>query len=397
MIKGALDGIKIIDLSRVIAGPHCSMILGDFGADIIKVEAKGSGDMGRMFAPFYKGESTYFMTHNRNKKSITLNFRHPKAHGILISLLKDADILVENYKAGTLEAMGLDPKMLLELNPRLIITRLSGFGQDGPYAKRPCYDAVGQAISGLMDVTGIPDGPPAMIGLYICDFTSGLYGAIGTLAALQARQLTGKGQVVDVALLDAACAITHSAIINYYQLGQVLERNGNQDRASCPANFFNSKDGRLMYIQASQDSAFAKFCQMIGREDLLKDERFSTFVARNNHVAECDAIVVAWTSDKTSAEISELCDKYDIPCARVNNMGEMARDEQLIHRKMIREVEHSKFGKITMSGPAVKMSDTNPDVFLPPPLLGEHNKEIYGGLLGYSDEEITQMKAEGLI
>ncbi|MHB1316052.1 MAG: CaiB/BaiF CoA transferase family protein, partial [Christensenellales bacterium] len=389
MIKGALDGVKVIDLSRVIAGPHCSMILGDFGADIIKVEVKGTGDMGRGFAPFYQGESTYFLTHNRNKRSITLNYRHPKANGILLSLLKDADVLVENYKAGTLEAMGLDPKMLLELNPRLIITRMSGFGQDGPYASRPCYDAVAQSISGLMDVTGPADGPPVMLGLYICDFTSGLYGAIGTLAALQARTLTGKGQVVDVALLDAACALTHSSIINYYQLGEVMQRIGNQDRASSPANFYNSKDGRLLYIQASQDSAFAKFCSMIGREDLLEDERFCTFNNRFANADACDELVGSWTITKTVAEILELCEKYGIPCARVNNMGEMAQDPQLIYRKMVREVQHPKLGKLIMNGPTVKMSDTNPDVFLPPPLLGQHNKEIYGGMLGYSDEEIA--------
>ena len=203
----ALEGIKVIDLTRVVSGPHCTMILGDFGADIIKIEKPGVGDIGRGYAPFYEGEATYFMTHNRNKRGISLNMRHPKARQILLDLLKDADVLVENFKAGNLEAMGLAPDDLLKLNPRLIITRISGFGQDGPYSDQVCYDAVAQAKSGLMAITGDPDskgGHPTMVGSYVVDFVSGIYGALGTMAALQARERTGKGQVVDVAMLDTA-------------------------------------------------------------------------------------------------------------------------------------------------------------------------------------------------
>jgi len=373
------------------------MILGDFGAEIIKIEKKGEGDMSRAYAPHYKGESTYFMTHNRNKKSITLDFRSPKANEILFGLIKDADVLVENFKAGTLEKMGLDPEKLLEINPRLVITRLSGFGQDGPYVNRVCYDAVGQSISGLMDITGDPDGQPTMIGTYVCDLVTGLYGVIGTMAALQSRNHTGKGQVVDVALLDSACALTHSAIINYYQMGMVMKRNGNQDRASWPANFYPTKDGRLAFIHAGQDPAFKKLCKMIDREDLLEDDRFGTLAGRANHIAECDAMVGKWASSRTIDEIVALCEEHGIPCARVNNMEEMVHDRQLIHRKMIRKIEHPEFGTLTISGPVVKMSDTNPDVFLPPPKLGQHNKEIYGGLLGYSDQEIAHMEELGLI
>ena len=197
MRDSALNNIRVIDLTRVISGPHCTMILGDLGAEIIKIEKPGTGDISREYSPFYQGHSTYFMTHNRNKKSITLNFRHPDALDIIYRLISDADILVENFKAGTLEKMGLAPEKLLEMNPRLIITRISGFGQDGPYSSLPCFDAVAQSLTGLMDMTGFPDAPPVMMGSYVCDFSAGLYGVIGTLAALHSREQTGKGQVVD--------------------------------------------------------------------------------------------------------------------------------------------------------------------------------------------------------
>ncbi len=394
---GALSGIKVIDLSRVIAGPHCTMILGDLGAEIIKVEKKGEGDISRGYAPYYEGESTYFMTHNRNKKSISLNFRHPKALDILYSLIQDADVLVENFKAGTLEKMGLAPDKLLEVNPRLIITRISGFGQDGPYSSKPCFDAVAQSLSGLMDITGFPDGSPTMIGTYICDLASGLYAVIGTLAALQSRNVTGKGQVVDISLLDCACGLTHSAIINYYLLGSVTRRNGNQDRASWPATFYPSKDGKLVFIHAGQDPAFAQLCKMIHREDLLEDPEYRYLSGRANHIEECDALVSSWTKERDCADILKLCEEFGIPSAKVNDMEDMVHDEQLIYRKMIRQVEDKKFGTITTSGPVIKMSETNPDVYCTAPRLGEHNFEVYSEKLGLTKEEIQNMYDEGLI
>ena len=396
-MKGALEGIRVIDLSRVIAGPHCSMILGDFGADVIKIEKKGEGDMARGYAPYFNGESTYFMTHNRNKRSITLDFRKPEAHGILIGLLKGADVLVENFRAGTLEKMGLNPEELLKINPRLIITRLSGFGQDGPYKNRVCFDAVGQSISGLMDITGEPDGKPTMVGTYICDFTSGLYGAIGTLAALQARQRTGRGQVVDVSLLDAASSLTHSAVINYFELGEVMKRNGNQDRASYPANFYETKDGRLAFIHAGQDGAFAGLCKMIGREDVLTDPEYRLLAGRCSHIRECDEMVMEWARTKETDEILRCCESYGIPAARVNTIEEMVRDEQLHYRKAIRQVEHPAYGTITMNGPVVKMSETQPDIYRVPPALGQHNSEVYRELLGLTGEEIERLAEEGVI
>lgn len=397
MEKGALNGIKVVDLSRVIAGPHCSMILGDFGADVIKVEKKDSGDISRIYGPFHEGVSTYFMSQNRNKRGISLDFRHPGANDVLLKLLADADVLVENFKAGTLEAMGLAPEKLLELNPRLVITRISGFGQDGPYVNRVCYDPCGQAISGLMSLNGEPDRDPVMIGMYVCDFATGVYGALGTLAALQARQRTGRGQVVDVALLDVASSLTHNAIYNYYQLGQVMGRTGNQDRASWPANFYKSKDGRQMYMHAGNNDTFARFCVMSGNPEVKDDEEFKDLTRRRNHVAEVDKMAADWMAAHTSEEILAACEAYQIPCARVNTMDEAAHDPQLLYRGVVREMDDPEFGKVMMNGPAVKMSDTCPDVYRVAPRLGQHNREVLKEVLAYTDEEIDKMEADGLI
>ncbi|HHV11497.1 MAG TPA: CoA transferase [Clostridiales bacterium] len=397
MKEGALSGIRVIDLSRVIAGPYCTMILGDLGAEIIKIEKRGDGDISRGYAPFYKGESTYFMTYNRNKKSMTLDFRQPKALEILYELIESADVLVENFKAGTLEKMGLDPQKLLEKNPGLIITRISGFGQDGPYANRPCFDAVAQSLSGLMSMTGKPEEEPVMMGSYVCDFSAGLYGAIGTLAALQSRSRTGKGQIVDVALFDSASSLTLSAVMNYFLLGIEMQRNGNQDRAAWPATFFKTRDERMVYIHAGQDPAFVSFCKLANCEEILGKEEFRHISGRAKHMEECDELVQNWVKNYSLEEVISLCEKHNIPCAPVNSVKDMVKDEQLIHRKMIRDVEDKELGTIKCNGPVIKMSDTNPDVYLTAPKLGEHTNEILQGLLGYDVNKIEGLKDAGII
>ena len=397
MTNGALSGVRVIDLTRVIAGPHCTMILGDLGADVIKIEKSQGGDIGRGYGPYYKGESIYYMTHNRNKKSITLNFRHPKAHKILIDLIKDADVLVENYKAGTLEKMGLDPKDLLEINPGLVITRISGFGQEGPYSKRPCFDAVAQSISGLMDMNGEIDQPPEMIGAYVCDISAGLYGVIGTLAALYRKKVTGRGQVVDVSLLDSAMPLTHTAILNYFLCGDVITRNGNQDRAAWPSNFYFTKDHKMVYIHLGNDPEFKAFCKMSGQEELLKDPYWATLDGRGEHIEECDKMIADYAAQYDMATLCDMCDQNNIPNAPVNSVSEAVNNEQLIYRKMIREVEHPKFGKIMSPGPVVKMSETDTDVYNTAPDLGQDNDLIYGEYLGLSKSEIETLKKDGVI
>lgn len=397
MRDSALNNIRVIDLTRVISGPHCTMILGDLGAEIIKIEKPGTGDISREYSPFYQGHSTYFMTHNRNKKSITLNFRHPDALDIIYRLISDADILVENFKAGTLEKMGLAPEKLLEMNPRLIITRISGFGQDGPYSSLPCFDAVAQSLTGLMDMTGFPDAPPVMMGSYVCDFSAGLYGVIGTLAALHSREQTGKGQVVDVSLLDCACSLTHSAIMNYFMLNEVTTRNGNQDRAAWPASFYPTKDHKLIYIHAGQDPAFAAFCHISGNESYAEDPEYMHLNGRKNHIRVCDQLVSEWTCNHTLNEIMSMCRENNIPCAPVNTVKEMVSDPQLLHRNMICDMYDNNLGTIKTTGPVLKMSETPPKIQYSAPEIGEHNYEIYHDRLGYSEQELAMLKATGVI
>ncbi len=322
----ALEGMKVLDLARVIAGPHCSMILGDLGAEVVKVEKSGSGDMSRDNQPKVNGESTYFMTHNRNKKSITLNFRHPKAREILFGLVRNADVLVENFRAGTLEDMGCGYEKLKEVNPGLILTRISGFGQDGPYAQRGCFDGAAQAMSGLMDVTGMENGQPFMVGTYVVDYTAALYGVIGTLAALRARTLTGVGQVVDVSLLDSAVSLMHTAVVDYDSLGLKMTRHGNNDRYAWPANVYMAKDSRWVYIHAGMDNMFSLLAKIMGREDLLQDSRYNRRESRAQHTQECDKFVQEWVCTKESDEVVRLVSAAGILCAKVNDMTEMMND-----------------------------------------------------------------------
>lgn len=388
---GTLDGIKVLDLARVIAGPHCGMILGDLGAEVIKVEKPGTGDMSRGYLPKVKGESTYFLTHNRNKKSITLDFRHPKAKEILFGLVKKADVLVENFRAGTLEEMGYSYDELKKVNPRLILTRVSGFGQDGPYAQRTCFDGAAQAMSGIMDVTGMEDGPPVMVGTYVVDYTAALYATIGTLAALRTREITGEGQIVDVSLLDSAVSLLHTAITDYCMLGKKMTRHGNNDRYAWPGNVYIAKDNRYVYIHAGMDSTFSSLVKIMNREDLLKDDRYNNRMGRMQHIKECDNQIQEWVSTKSVDEIIKVVAVAGIPCAMVNDVAKMTEDPQIRHRNMIAEIEHPTVGKVYMTGPVIHFSETPEKIRYAPPLLGQHNKEVYGEWLGFSDEEISQM------
>jgi len=394
---GPLKGIRVLDMSRVISGPFCAMILADMGAEVIKIEKPGSGDMARQNYPKVQDESTYFMAYNRNKKSITLNFRKPKSKEIFLELVKNADIVIENFRAGTMEQMGLGYDVLSQVNPRIILARISGFGQDGPYSNRTCFDGAAQALSGLMDVTGEENGPPTMIGTYVVDFSTGLYTAIGILAALQARERSGKGQVVDVALLDTAVSFMHTAITDYMLLGQKFTRVGNNDRYAWPANIYQAKDGRWVYIHAGMDNTFSTLMKIIGREDLLEDERFSTREARAENKEECDRIIQEWARTLPAKEVVDIVSNSGIPCSPVNDAIDMINDPQVNYRGMIAKVKHPKVGDLYLTGPVVHFSDTKAEVRCAPPLLGEHNEEVYTELLGLSKEDIDNLYADGVI
>ena len=396
-MHGSLEGIRVLDLSRVISGPHCCMILGDLGAEVIKVEKPGSGDMSRENYPKVQNESTYFMAHNRSKKGITLDFRKPGSTEIFLDLVRKSDVIVENFRAGTMEAMGLGYDVLSAANSGIILTRISGFGQDGPYSHRTCFDGVAQAISGLMDVTGPEDGPPYLVGTYVVDCTTALYAVIGTLAALRARETTGKGQVVDVALLDTAVSLLHTAIPDYLLLGQKLTRIGNNDRYAWPANIYQAKDGRWVYIHAGMDNTFTALMEIIGRPELLQDEKFNCRVARAQNKEACDSVIQPWVSSLPAKEVIDIVSKAGIPSALINDVTDMIADPQVNFRGMVAKVQHPAVGELPITGPVVHFSDTKASISSPPPLLGEHNKEVYSKLLGLSDEEIDALKTNRII
>ena len=398
-MRGPLEGVVVLDLSRVLSGPQCCMIMGDLGAEVIKIEKPDEGDLIRGNSPQVSDQSTYFLAHNRSKKDITLDFRAEKAKEIFRELVKKADVIVENFRAGTMEAMGFGYDVLKEINPRIILTRISGFGQTGPYANRTCFDGAAQALSGLMDITGPEDGPPYMVGTYVVDYSTGLYAIIGTLCALREREATGVGQVVDVALLDTAVSLLHTAIPDYKLAGEKFSRNGNNDRYMWPGNFYKSSDDRYVYVHAGADHTFNGLMKIMGREDLLQDSRYNNREARKvrENRDYLDKVIGEWALTKTSDEIIAIATKNGSPCAVVNNVIQMMDDPQVNHRHMIAEVDHPTIGKVYLAGPVIHFSQSKAEVRSAPPLLGQHNKEIYGGLLGMTDAEIEQLQKDKVI
>jgi CoA:oxalate CoA-transferase len=396
-MPGPLEGIKVLDLTRVLAGPFCCMLLGDMGAEVVKVERTGRGDDVRDVDPKVGGESLYFMVMNRNKLGVTLNFRHPRGPALLRDLVRHADVLVENFRAGTMEKMGCDYETLTKINPRLIMTSISGFGQDGPYSDLACYDVIAQALSGLMEMTGQPDGPPTMAGTFVVDYGTALYAVIGTLAALRARDRTGVGQRVDAALLDTAVSYLITAIPEYLLLGKKMTRRGNRDRYAAPVNLFHAKDGGWVYLAAGNDTLFPQLLKVMGLEEALKDPRFATLEARMAHIEEGEALLARWVENKTADEVVRLVREAGLPCAKVASIDEVVANPQLRHRGMIAEVDHPTAGRVPMQGLHTHFSETPKQIRYPSPLLGQHNEEVYGRWLGLSPTEVAKLKAEGVI
>jgi len=392
-----LQGIKVLDLTRFIAGPHCGMILGDMGADVIKIEKKGSGDDSRHFPPFQGGESLYGMALNRNKRSMTLNFRDPKAQDILKEMVKQADILLENFRPGTMEQMGCGWKELHAINPRLIMTRLSGFGQDGPYSQRPGFDGIAQAMSGLMGLTGSPDGQPFLAGTFYIDYMSAMYGATATLGALNARHITGKGQMIDVALLDSAVSLLTTAIPTQINRGTTLNRTGNRDRYSSPANVFKTATDDYILLLSGTNPLFRRMAELMGKPELMQDPRFSAVDKRLENAEAIEAIVQAWIGTQNTEDALAAIQGAGIPCTKVATMDEVVTNPQLLHRQQIVEIDHPVAGKVNTAGVTMKLSDTPLTIRRPPPTLGQHTTEILDEWLGASGAKIQELMDEGVV
>ncbi|WP_225783728.1 CaiB/BaiF CoA-transferase family protein [Xenophilus sp. Marseille-Q4582] len=392
----SLEGVRVLDLSRFIAGPYCAMMLGDMGAEVVKIEPPGEGEYARRALPAVDGQSLYTFIVNRNKKSLALDLRHPEGLATLKALIREADVLVENFRAGTMEQMGLGWEAVHTLNPRLVMARISGFGQDGPLAQKQCFDGVAQAMSGLMDMTGQPDGPPTMIGSFMCDYTTGMYAALGILAALHARHTSGVGQLVDVSLLESALSMLMTAIPQQQLFGQTMTRVGSRDRYVAPSNTFEAGDGRHVLMVGGDDNMFPRVLRAMKRPQLIEDPRFATMASRLAHREAVEGIVADWMRGHTADQIVACLEAEGVPCAKVARIDEVVDNPQLRHRGAICEVEFGGI-KVPMQGVTIHLSGTPLEIRRPLPRVGEHNAEVLQQWLGFGPERMAALQGAGAL
>jgi formyl-CoA transferase len=399
-----LENIRVLDLSRALAGPYCAMMLGDLGADVIKVELPGTGDESRSWGPPfvgkpygpYPGESAYFISINRNKLSITVNLKSPDGQEIVQRLAAISDVVVENYRTGVLHKFGLGYEDLHDLNPRLVYCSISGYGRTGPLAERPGYDAVLQAEGGIMSISGPVEGPPSRVGISMIDISTGMFSTIAVLAALRARDLTGEGQLVDMSLLDSNVALLANIASNYLIGGKAPNRYGNAHPNLVPYGAFCARD-RWFVLGVATDRQWGLLCQVIGHPELEDDTRFA---ANSDRLANRDALTqiisdafMARDADDWIARLEQV----GIPCGPINTIPEVFESPQAQIRNLALTVEHSTGGPIKVPGFPYKLSQTPADVRLPPPLLGEHTEKVLTELLGYSAQDISQFRERGTI
>lgn len=380
--SSALSGLRVLDLSRFIAGPYCAQLLGDQGADVVKVERPNGGDETRGMHPQVEGESLYFMAFNRNKRGITLDFRDPVAQERLRALASKADIVIENFRPGTMEKMGCSYETLRALNPRLVMVRISGFGSDGPLAGQPCFDIIAQAMSGLMSITGEPDRMPMKSGTFLVDYATALYATIGVLSAVEARHRTGQGQLVEVNLLDSAMSMLMTGIPEALMLDRGVDRLGNRDLYTAPANSYRAADGIWVQISAGNQGHFPRLAQAMGKPQLPSDPRFATVALRMANIDALDTIVAGWAAEHGANEILAMLQAAEVPSARIATVAEAVRNPHVVARKTIVEVDHPRAGPVPMQGPIIALSETPPAIRRPAPVLGEHADDVFADWLG---------------
>ena len=388
--SGPLAGIRVLDLTHMLAGPYCTWVLGALGAQIIKVERPGQGDFTRGIAPFADGQSIYFMSINRNKRSISLDLKHKTGRGALLRLATRADVLVENNRPGVMERLSLDYQTVRKFNPRIVYASISGFGQTGPYRKRPAFDAVVQAMSGMMSLTGEEHGPPARVGVSLGDIGGSLFATIGILAALTDRAATGRGVHVDVAMLDSQIAFLENAVARYLNAGDRPRRLGSRHPLIAPFQAFPTKDEPIVVCVDTEDQ-WKRFCEVVGRHDMITNPAFVDGNARAAHHAQLEPPIVSALSERTRAEWLAIFDAAQIPAGPINDVPAMVGDPQVVARGMIGNAGSNLFVK-----QPIKFS-TYPDTpEEPSPALGEHTQAVLAEC-GYSQEEISAMRAEGII
>ncbi|CAM3682040.1 CaiB/BaiF CoA transferase family protein [Alicyclobacillus pomorum] len=389
-----LTGIKVLDLSRVLAGPFCSQILSDLGADVIKVESL-EGDETRRYEPVVDGVSCYYLAFNRNKRSIALNLKTSEAQDIIRELVRDADVLIENFRYGTMDQWGLGYEALKEINPRLVYCSISGFGRTGPLKDRPGYDLVMQAFSGLMSVTGVEEGPPVRTGWSIVDLTAGMWAALSIQAALLQRNQTGKGQFVESSLFEGQLGLMTYYATTYFATGQVGQRLGSAHFSLAPYQAFQTKDGYVI-IAVGNDRLFAKLCKGLGAATLLEDERFQSNALRVRNRKELAKLLEKRTRQYESSELVELMDQSGVPCAPVQTIDQVLNHEQVAEREMVLACDYPGVGPVRMLRSPFRFSESEVKLERRPPLLSEHAEEILADL-GLSKERIAQLKQAGIV
>lgn len=390
-----LEGIRVIDLSRYIAGPLCAQLLGDMGAEVIKVESP-QGDEARLSFPRYEGFSLYFANFNRNKRGATLNLRTDKGKELLRELVACSDVLVQNYRVGVMEEMGMAYPDLARINPRLVMVNISGFGPKSSLATWPAYDEIVQAMSGLMDITGPADGPPTLVGTAIVDYLAGIYSAFGTLVALQQRWRTGRGQEVDVALLHSAVSILLTKLSWFLLTGKAIARNGNRHPFNAAINTYPTKDG-YVHIACSRDHMWAKLVEALGREELRTHPDYATMQARAERKDEVDALIAAWTQRYTTQEVAATLTKAGVACGPVRRIEEVATDPELREQGLILDVQTPGGVTIQVMGNPVKLPSAPAQVRYSPPALGQDNAYVYCELLRHSPAELQMWRESGIL
>ncbi|MGB2693710.1 MAG: CaiB/BaiF CoA-transferase family protein [Dehalococcoidia bacterium] len=397
-MSGPLEGITILDLTWVLSGPYASMVLCDLGAEVIKVERPPHGDIARTTTPHINGESGYFFSINRGKKSTAIDLSRDEGKALFLRLVEQVDVVMENFTPGTMDGLDLGYAALRQRNPRLVYAATSGFGQTGPDRLRPALDVVVQGMGGVMSITGQPGGPPTRPGLSLGDIAGGLFTAIGVLAALRERDRSGEGQMVDISMLDCQIAVLENAFMRYFATGKLPEAIGTRHPSATPFQAFPTKDGYIVLaLSWGIENQWELFCALIGKTELINDERFQTSASRTEHHAELEPLLNEALGRRTTQEWLKEFDAIGMPCGPLNNIAQAAALPQIKAREMLVEVEHPVAGKLPLANTPVKLSRTPGGIKGPSPAVGQHTDEVLRDLLGMPDDEIERLRATEVV